>query len=221
VYKLGTDDGVMRILALSDKIVPFIYSPQVKRRFQGVDLILGCGDLAYYYLEYVLNALDISLFFVRGNHDEVVEYAVEGQRTAPHGGLDLHRRLVHHEGLLLAGVEGSLRYRPGNFQYTQAQMWGHVFSLVPGLIKNRLIYGRYLDILITHAPPDGIHDDTDLPHRGIKAFRWLIKVFQPAYFFHGHVHIYRPDTANETCIGNTQVINSFGFREVEVKLTPH
>ncbi len=208
----------MKILSLSDKIVPFIYSPQVRTRFQGTDLVIGCGDLAYYYLEYVLNALDVPLYFVRGNHDEVVEYSQGQQRTAPHGGTDLHRRLVNYKGLLLAGVEGSLRYRPGEFQYYQSEMWLNVFHLVPGLLANRLRYGRCLDVFITHAAPAGIHDGVDLPHQGIRAFRWLVDVFQPAYHFHGHIHVYRPDTAMETQVGKTRVVNTFGFREIQIEV---
>ena len=203
----------MNILSLSDKIVPFIYGPQIKRRFAEADLILGCGDLAYYYLEYAISSLDVPLFFVRGNHDKIVEYSQEAQRTAPHGGIDLHRRLVNHKGLLLAGVEGSLRYRPGPYQYSQIEMWEHVLSLAPGLLFNRIRHGRFLDIFITHAPPEGVHDKTDLPHQGIRAFRWFIQVFQPAFFVHGHVHVYRPDELTETHMGRTQVVNTYGFRE--------
>jgi Icc-related predicted phosphoesterase len=209
----------MKVLSLSDKIVPFIYSPQVRRRFADVDFVLGCGDLPYFYLEYVLNALDKTLFFVRGNHDKVVEYSTEGSRTKPNGGIDLHDRHYQHNGILLAGVEGSLRYRQGHFQSTQTEMWGHVFSLLPGLMRNRLIYGRFLDVFITHAPPFGLHDAEDLPHQGIKAFRWLVETFQPAYFFHGHVHIYRPDTDNCSRLGNTWVINSFGYYETELEIS--
>ena len=80
----------MRILSLSDTVVSLIYSPLIRSRHQGVDLILGCGDLPYYYLEYVLTSLDAPLYFVRGNHDKVLEYSTAGQRTGPHGGIDLH-----------------------------------------------------------------------------------------------------------------------------------
>ncbi len=128
----------MIVLSLSDQTVQFIYSPQVRYRFPDVDLIFGCGDLDYYYLEYVLNALNRPLFFVRGNHDKVVEYNTAGQRTGPAGGIDLHRRVVDYKGLLLAGVEGSLKYRRGVFQYTQGEMLQHVLALVPGLLLNRL-----------------------------------------------------------------------------------
>jgi Icc-related predicted phosphoesterase len=209
----------MKVLSLSDYLISFIYSPQVRIRFKDVDLILGCGDLAYYYLEYVYNALDVPLCFVRGNHDKIIEYGTGGQRTYPHGGIDLHRRTYHHNGLILAGVEGSLRYRFGRFQYTQSEMWAHVLSLVPMFLLNRLIYGRAVDVIITHSPPAGIHDQSDLPHQGIKAFRWLIDVFQPRYFFHGHVHILRPDTVYETIVGTTHVINTYGFRETMIEIS--
>lgn len=208
----------MKVLTLSDQIVQFVYSPQVRRRFDDVNLVIGCGDLAYYYLEYVFNALDVPLYFVRGNHDKVVEYGSGGQRTAPSGGINLHRRVVNEKGLLLAGVEGSLRYRPGRFQYSQGEMWQHVLHLAPRLLLNRFKHGRYLDIFVTHAPPAGIHDKEDLPHQGIRAFRWLLRVFRPAYHLHGHVHIYRPDEVSQTHFGRTHVINTFGFREITLEL---
>lgn len=206
----------MRILSLSDTIVSLMYSPLVRSRHQGVDLILGCGDLPYYYLEYVFNSLDAPLYYVRGNHDKVIEYSSAGQRAGPHGCIDLHCRTAKSKGLLLAGVEGSLRYRPGPFQYTQAEMWMNVYRLVPGLLRNRLQYGRYLDVFVTHAPPTGVHDDVDLPHRGINAFRWLAKVFRPALHVHGHIHIYYPGQEMETRLGATRVINTYAWRETVI-----
>lgn len=208
----------MKILSLSDATVPFIYSPQVRARFSDIDFILGCGDLSYVYLEYVLTALNVPLFYVRGNHDKVVEYTSWGQRTAPAGGTNLHRTMVRHKDLILAGVEGSLRYRPGRYQYSQGEMWGHVLRLVPALLANRILYGRFLDVFVTHAPPAGIHDAEDLPHQGINAFRWLLEVFKPAYHFHGHIHFYHPDTITETRFKRTQVINTYRFRETELVL---
>lgn len=206
----------MKILALSDQIVPSIYSPAVKYRFQGVDLLIGCGDLPYYYLEYAYDALNVPLYFVRGNHDKVVEYGQGGQRTAPGGGIDLHRRMVRRKNLLLTGVEGSLRYRNGPFQYSQAEMWQHVLSLVPAILYNRVVYGRYLDIFVTHAPPSGVHDADDLPHRGIHAFRWLVNVFQPAWYCHGHMHVYRPGEVVETRRGSTCILNVFPYKCIEI-----
>lgn len=209
----------IRVFSLSDQVVSYVHSPHLLNYFQNIDLIIGCGDLPYYYLEFILSMIDVPLYYVRGNHDKVVEYSPEGQqRVGPHGGNDLHRKVIRTKDLLLAGVDGCLRYRPGPFQYTQSEMWAHVFSLVPGLMLNRMLYGRYLDIFVTHAPPTGIHDATDLPHRGIHAFRWFIKVFKPAYHFHGHIHLYRPDSVKISKFGPTTVINSYKYSIVEIMM---
>jgi Icc-related predicted phosphoesterase len=209
----------MRILAVSDLESALIYSPQIAERFKDINLAIGCGDLPYYYLEYIISSLNIPLYFVRGNHASQVESGSSGDRTEPWGAVDLHQRLVRDDsGLLLAGIEGCIRYNNGDHQYTQAEMWSKVFALVPGLFLNRVRYGRYLDVFVTHAPPWKIHDLDDQPHQGIKAFNWLIKVFQPVYHLHGHIHIYRSDSLKETLVGPTRVINAYGYREVMVDL---
>jgi len=209
----------MKILSLSDIVIPYIYSPQIRTRFTGIDLVIGCGDLPYEYLEYVVSSLNSPLYFVRGNHDKVEEAGRDGNRSSLLGGVDLHTQVVNFKGVLLAGVEGSLRYREGPFQYSQNEMWANVMKLVPRLLYNRVVHGRYLDIFVTHSPPRGIHDREDLPHQGIDAFRWMIDRFQPAYHVHGHTHIYRPDETPETIVGKTRVVNTYGFRETLYQIT--
>jgi hypothetical protein len=207
----------MKVLSLSDVVISRIYSPQVRALFGDVDLVLGCGDLPYYYIEFITSMLDRPTFYVRGNHAEVVEHTETGPKTHPHGAYDLHARTINYRGLLLAGIEGSIRYRRGPFQYSQTDMWLNVFKLVPALIWNRLTLGRALDIFVTHAPPWRIHDQPDLPHQGVKAFRWLLDVFQPAYHFHGHIHLYRPDSVTHTRYHHTQVVNTFGHLVSELE----
>jgi len=202
----------MKVLSISDVQLPVVYSPHVARRFFDVDLIISCGDLPYYYQEFLISMLNVPLFFVRGNHDKEIEYTTAGIRKKPQGGIDLHCNVVHYQGLLLAGVEGSLRYRLGPYQYSQAEMWVFVLRLIPRLLLNQLRFGRYLDVFVTHAPPRGIHDRMDLTHTGIDAFRWFIQRFQPSYHYHGHIHVYRPDEVVITQAGKTQVINTFGYR---------
>lgn len=207
----------MNILSLSDVVLNTIYNPQINLRFPDIDVILGCGDLPYYYLDYVASKLDVPLFFVRGNHSNPQEYSVNGMIHGPLGGVDLHRKVVCEQGFLIAGVEGSLRYRVGPYQYSQSEMWLHVISLVPTLLFNRARYGRFLDIFVSHAPPWGIQDRPDLPHQGIKAFRWFLEVFKPAYHFHGHIHIYKPGDEIETRFVQTLVINTYGYAETNVQ----
>lgn len=207
----------MKLLAVSDVEIGYLYSPMILDKFNDIDLIFSCGDLPYYYLEYILTMLNVPCYFVRGNHASTEEYGIAGARQSPWGAIDIHRRSMEDDtGLVIAGLEGSLRYNRGGHQYTQAEYWSMVFQLVPGLLLNKVRLGRYLDIFISHAPPWQIHDEDDLPHRGIKAFRWLIKVFQPEYFLHGHIHVYRSDTVTRTLIGRTAVVNVYGYRELSI-----
>ncbi|MDR3575663.1 MAG: metallophosphoesterase [Anaerolineaceae bacterium] len=209
----------MKILAISDVELGFIYSPLIIDRFKDVDLVVSCGDLPYYYLEYIISLLNVPLYYVRGNHASLVESGSAGDRSSPWGAIDLHKKVKRaSSGLLLAGIEGSLRYNLGPHQYSQFDMWWLVWGLVPGLLINKLLYGRYLDIFVTHAPPWQIHDKTDLPHHGIKAFRWLIDVFQPAFHVHGHIHVYRQDEVVESLEKNTRVVNSYGYRLLELDM---
>jgi hypothetical protein len=206
----------MRILSVSDTEIGFIYSPLIVERFHNTDIVISCGDLPYYYLEYIVSMLNVPLYYVRGNHASPIEITSGGERTYPWGAVNLNQRVIEDDtGLLLAGLEGSLQYNRGPYQYTQAEYWFKAFRLVPALLRNKIKTGRYLDILVTHAPPWEIHTADDLPHRGIKAFRWLIDVFKPAVHLHGHIHIYRQDTERETRVGTTRVINTYGYREMD------
>ena len=144
---------IVSTLSLSDVKRSLVYGSQIRTQFSNVDLVIGCGDLPYYYLEYVISMLDVPLLFVRGNHDKKVESTEAGSCSAPAGAVDLHLHALSVNGLLFAGVEGSLKYSRGPFQYSQSDMWFHVLQLVPAMIINKARYGRYLDVFVTHAPP--------------------------------------------------------------------
>jgi Icc-related predicted phosphoesterase len=79
---------------------------------------------------------------------------------------------------------------------------------------NRMLRGRYLDILITHSPPFGIHDGKDLPHRGFKALLGFMNRFRPRYLLHGHKHTYGTETWR-TRYRDTEVINVYPFHVIE------
>ncbi len=208
----------MRILSLSDVVLETVYSPSIGDNYPDIDFVLACGDLPFYYVEYVVDTLNVPVFYVRGNHANKVEYSEEGQRSSPGGALDLHRRVLAHQGVLMAGFEGSLRYNQQGPQYSQREMWLLVFGSVPRLLFNRLRYGRYLDVLVSHAPPWGINDGPDYPHHGFKALRWLLRVFRPKYHFHGHVHLYAANLKVETQYEDTLVINTYGCCRTDLVL---
>jgi hypothetical protein len=211
----------MRILTVSDKVEPVLYGPYIRERVGKIDLILACGDLPYYYLEYIVGSLDAPLYYVHGNHDRVIPQpdlpvAVESH-TAFKWAVDLHMRTVQHEGLLLAGLEGCCAYNPGAlYQYSESEVKFQVFALSRLLFLNRLRYGRYLDILITHAPPAGIHDAGDLAHRGFEGYLKLLRAFRPVLMIHGHHHIYNRNDVTETYFHDTKIINTYGYRLLEL-----
>lgn len=208
---------MIKILAVSDEVDSLVYSPAIQERYGDIDLVISCGDLPYPYLDYIISSLNCPLYYVHGNHDLSRKTSSIEPDTYPLGGENLHRQISREKDLILAGVEGSILYnRKSPYQYPQYKFWDFVLALVPGLLLNKLKYGRFLDIFITHAPPAGIHDRSDWAHRGVKAFRWMIKVFQPAYHFHGHIHLYRPGEVRESTFGKTRVVNTFRSRVLEI-----
>jgi Icc-related predicted phosphoesterase len=184
--------------------------------FKGVDFILGCGDLPYTYLEYLVTVLSVPMFYVPGNHDP--NYDLRDSRSKAEGGSNLDLKTVCHKNNLIGGFGGSIRYRPnGTNQYTQSEAYTRAFQMVPQLLLNRIKYRRTLDILISHSPPFGIHDDNDKAHNGLKALNWLIQVAKPRYLLHGHTHFYRNNIADHiTEVGATKVINVYPYRVIDI-----
>nr|MBN1230111.1 metallophosphoesterase family protein [Anaerolineae bacterium] len=206
----------MKILTVSDKVSKAIYSSQIVENFSDIDLVIGCGDLPYYYLEYIVTMLPVPVAYVFGNHDG--EQAMADGRTIdrPEGCISLEGQVVNINGLLIGGLGGSIRYSPrAKHQYTEAEMRARVVALLPQLIANRIRYGRMLDILVTHSPPLGIHDGDDLPHKGFKSFLTLLRYAQPRIHLHGHKHVYRRDINHDTIFHNTTVVNVYPSRVIK------
>lgn len=206
----------MKILAVSDEVVERLYSLCTSGHFKDVELILGCGDLPYTYLENLVTFLNVPLFYVPGNHDP--NYSPQNKLAHAEGGSNLDLKLIRHKKFLIGGFGGSIRYRPdGTNQYTQAEAYVRAFRLLPRFYINRINYGRALDILITHSPPFGIHDEKTQAHQGLKAINWLIQIAKPRYHFHGHTHFQRRNLSpSETTRGLTKIANIFPYKVINV-----
>jgi len=210
-----------RVLAVSDKVEPRLYGPSITKVAGDVDCIISCGDLPYYYLQYIVSMLNKPMFYVHGNHDRPEHRANRTIIEEPQGGTNLHGRVVAACGLLLAGLEGSHRYNSNpRYQYTQAEMWGIVLKMIPTLVTNRILYGRYVDVLIAHSPPFGIHDAADRPHIGFKAFLSFVRWFKPRYLLHGHQHIYRGTEITRSQFSRTEIINVYPWRLLDLVFPP-
>jgi Icc-related predicted phosphoesterase len=206
----------VKILAVSDQVEERLYSPAVKNFGSNVDLLIGCGDLPYEYLEYLLSVLNIPLLYVPGNHDPL--YTARDSRSHVEGGFNIDMKSTVFKGVILAGLGGSIRYRhDGINQYGQTEMYFRAMRLFFPLLWNRVRYGRAVDVLVTHSPPAGIHDDSDLAHQGLRAINMLMNLFKPRYVLHGHTYFYQRNLVTpHTQVGATTVINIFPYHLLDL-----
>ncbi|MEI6387029.1 MAG: metallophosphoesterase [Spirochaetota bacterium] len=204
----------MRILCVSDQIDPLVYSERVRDRFPRIDLVLAAGDLPLEYLGFISSMLNCPLLYVEGNHDlgKTASRSLwdSGLALEEHGTRNMGFRIGSECGLSILGLPGSIRYNKGANQFTDLAMALHILVLAPRLLLSRLISGRAVDIILTHAPPKGIHDRKDPCHRGFSAFRYLIRLARPRWFIHGHVHLFDPADERIVREGPTTVINAYG-----------
>ncbi len=233
----------MKILCVSDYVDPLIYTQNVKEVFPDIDLILCAGDLPMDYIDFIVSVFNKPTYFVFGNHD-LKEYhfyhkesRLDSQRFTKnyeqtihgHGATYLGFKSFVNENLLvenpetgkkspllIAGASGTVRYNNGLCQFSEAQLKLKLLKMVPKLIYNKLKYGRYLDIFMTHASPRHIHDHEDQCHLGFECYNWFLQQFKPVYMVHGHIHLY---DLREERIGkyyDSTVVNAYAHYVIEL-----
>jgi calcineurin-like phosphoesterase family protein len=215
----------VRVLAVSDEIDEALWHDT--SAVASAELILACGDLPFDYLAHLIDALDIPLVFVPGNHDpDVSGYQMSraglsmraGMPTEPpwpQGAISVDGRIVEVAGVTVAGLGGCLRYRDGPNQYTERQ-FSHRARRLAARQRWRTARGRSrIDVLLTHAPPSGVGDGADRAHRGFHALHRLVAQTAPSLLLHGHVHPYGADTGDHF-IGSTTVRNVVGSHLIDL-----
>ncbi|MBQ2990665.1 MAG: metallophosphoesterase, partial [Clostridia bacterium] len=103
----------MKILLLADHADPMLWEHLDRRRLEGVDLILSCGDLPADYLSFLTCFTHAPILYIHGNHD--TRYA----RKPPEGCTCIEDSVYVHEGVRILGLGGSMRYNAGAHQYTE------------------------------------------------------------------------------------------------------
>lgn len=221
---------VKKLLCVSDHVDPLVYSTHARERFSDIDMVISAGDLSMKYLGFIASILNKPVVFVFGNHnlEDISVFRRVGlprmesdhpkfDRDNRFGATYVEDRVLKVSGLLIAGLGGSMRYNDGEHQFTEFQMTMRIARLIPRLWWNRLVHGRYLDILITHAAPRGIHDRPDRCHLGFKSFRWFMRHFKPRYLLHGHIHLYDQNEPRMTRYFQTDVINVYDHYVLDYK----
>ncbi|MHA6796536.1 metallophosphoesterase family protein [Pseudonocardia bannensis] len=215
---------MVRALAVSDEEVAGLRT-DAARRF-GVDLVIAAGDLAFDYLAELSDRVDRPGVLVPGNHDADLSGFTRRSGLwlraghpcdwpGPAGYEDADGRIVDVAGLRIAGLGGSVRYRPGPNQWTQRQQARRARKLVRVARRRQHRDGRGVDVLLTHAPPRGCGDREDGPHHGFECLHDVVAALQPRLLVHGHIHPYG-DRVPDRILGRTRVVNVVGRRVLEV-----
>lgn len=168
---------------MSDEPDPSLDAATTRRRIGGVDLIIGAGDLEPDYLGFVADAFDAPLRYVRGNHDVGAAWSASRRSLLPEPMRD--GRVVEEVGLRLLGFSGSPVYNDRGMQVSGLGMWAKAIGSWTAAQRARPL------IVVTHAPPRDMNDDTDRAHRGFTAFRWLVDRLSPPLWLHGHTALVR------------------------------
>ncbi len=206
-----------RILAVADEVDEALYEDALHELKP--DLILSAGDLPFDYLENLVTRAGVPLLYVPGNHDADVKFrrntygpvVLEEPIPGPQGCDNVDGRIHAVNGLRIAGLGGSLRYREGPNQYTQAAMRRRAV----GLELRARLRRRPPDIVLTHAAPRGCGDGDDLPHQGFEAFHRLVRVLRPKLLVHGHLHPYGRRREDRR-LGETLIVNAVPHRLLEL-----
>ena len=192
----------MKILAVSDEESPSLWSERVRDIAGNVDLIISCGDLRNDYLDFLLTMINAPLLYVFGNHDE---HAIEG-------GICIDGKICEVEGVTVAGLGGSVRYRQGVNMYSESEMRRRYWRLWPGLWVSGGV-----DVLVTHSPARGWGDLDDRAHAGFEVFNVILNRYRPKYMLHGHVHpSYGRVKREHVHTSGTRIVNVCGYRLIEL-----
>lgn len=159
----------MKILFISDEECPALWDFYVPGRLDGIDLIISCGDLRSSYLQFLVTMARCPLLFVAGNHDTHYD------REPPSGCDCIDDAIVEYNGVRIMGLGGCRRYHPGKYQYTEQQMRRRIRKL-----RLPLRRCKGVDIVVTHAPPEGLGDGEDPAHWGFASLRELLENITPA-----------------------------------------
>ena len=131
----------MKILLIADNAEPTLWEHLDKRKLEGVELVLSCGDLPASYLSFLTCFTPAPILYIHGNHDD--RYA----SAPPEGCICIEDTIYTYKGIRILGLGGSMRYNKGINQYTEKQMRARV-----GRLRFKLWRSGGIDILLTHLP---------------------------------------------------------------------
>jgi Icc-related predicted phosphoesterase len=197
------DGRPIRFLVASDEREPALEQASNRAALGHLDGIIGCGDLEPEWLEFLGDAFNAPIVYVRGNHDHGGQWH---ERPLPVPIWLEAGRIERLAGIPIVGMEWPGVDAPEN-QRRPWLAWQQSLRIASKLVFARL-WRRPL-IVISHVPPAGVGDATDAYHVGFGAYRWLLDKLGPPIWLHGHT-----TTASVTRLieqsGPTAVANATG-----------
>ncbi|MEK6795479.1 MAG: metallophosphoesterase [Spirochaetota bacterium] len=237
---------MLTILAVSDQKEESLLrllenrSEEIRRT---VDIVISCGDLTAAYVELIASLTNKIVHYVLGNHHfeerspdareepkrmsgifspghDVPEALDDAQRNIP-GGINIHRTTIAEERFRLTGFEGSAWYNGEDKQYTESEM-SRAVRAVSRTLEFSSLGARMLGkkepplIAVSHAPIADVGDGRDRTHRGFKCFHPFIRRRNPALWLHGHIHLDHYSKNAVFRVGETTVVNCFGYKFIRL-----
>jgi len=106
----------IRALVVADEESCYIWDYFDRSVFQGVDVIISCGDLKASYLSFLTTMVAAPLLYVHGNHD--ARFLV----SPPEGCDNLELKMHVIKGIRFLGFGGANSRSPKPFHYTEQEV---------------------------------------------------------------------------------------------------
>jgi hypothetical protein len=186
----------MKILAVADRPPKMPFRKTIEREHP--DLIATLGDLDMYDLRGLDAITDIPKIGVYGNH-------CSGNYFGDYGIENMHLKTKEINGVLFGGFQGSIRYKKGDAPMFTEEEATELLKDFP-----------YVDVMLAHSPPKGIHDEDDPAHQGLQALREYVERVHPKYFLHGHTYV--STATQEDMLGTTKVVHVYADQILNLDL---
>jgi len=182
----------MKVLHYSDK-----RSKDFTALYKECALLITTGDLSRFdFAEFEVIPKGKPAFGVYGNHDDGCDY------LEVFGIENVHNRVVDYAGLKIGGFQGCPRYNEREMQYTEqeARTFANNFP--------------YVDILILHAGPKGMLDDSsDRVHTGSESIKKYVMEKKPRLVFCGHQY-----ENGYMEFENVKIFRTYGARIINIEI---
>jgi len=221
---------MFKILALADKSSHYLEQrlAQAGLHATSFDAIYACGDLESAYLDSITLYARGEVFYVNGNHDPappqqssffVLDNVRHQTMLSDWVGENLHAKVAVSGDYLLCGFSGARTEQERPYHYSERTMRGLVRR-----VARRIRFLRWWDrmrgrqpkpvIVLSHAPPQGIHDESGGFHEGFACFTRFIREVKPLLWLHGHVHLKAFNQTKKTRYEQTTIVNVYEFKVI-------